>query len=71
MKIGRNITLGTGTQILGEGIIGDNVSFGGNVSIYNQDIKSNSLVYNKGGSIIINKRKNVCSFQKSCFKLIK
>lgn len=44
-RIGKYCFLSTGSSIIGDGEIGDNVSIGVNAVIYKEDIESNSIVY--------------------------
>ena len=44
-RIGKYCFLATGSTIMGDGEIGDNVSIGINVVVYKEDIKSNSVIY--------------------------
>ena len=44
-RIGKYCLMATGSSIIGDGEIGDNVSIGVNVVIYKEDIESDSIVY--------------------------
>lgn len=67
--LGKGLFLSAGAKIIGDKAIGDRVSVGVNVTIYNQEIPNDRVVYNDSrGNLIIQKRKKVCKAQE-CFRV--
>ena len=56
-KIGKGVFFGTGAKLIGNQSIGDRVSIGANVCIYNQKIPADAVVTNENNKITIRKRK--------------
>lgn len=66
--LGKGLFLAAGAKIIGTKPIGDRVSIGVDVTIYNQEIKDDKIVYrNMNGELIIKERKKDCKAQE-CFR---
>lgn len=57
LYIGKGVFLGPGSKIIGNKKIGDRVSVGADVILYNKEIKDDMVAINENGNIIIRKRK--------------
>ena len=57
-QIGKNVTMHSGSMILGKCIIGDNVSIAARACVKDQDVPSNSIVFGASPDLIIKPKRS-------------
>ena len=57
-QIGKNVTMHSGSMILGKCIIGDNVSIAASACVKDQDVPSNSIVFGASPDLIIKPKRS-------------